>query len=122
MKMKPREWTAFVIAAVAGAAGWIVVSGLTGKREAWDAELYFAWFMPSIALVITTLAYFVPEKAWRWALIPFGAQAAVAFVHNPTANLLPLGLIVFAAYGALCLVFVVAGKWIRRMVDRQRNA
>lgn len=118
--MTARERWALGIAATAGAAGWIVISQLTGKREAWDAELYFAWFMPSIALVITVLAYFVPERAWRWAFAPFAAQALVAFVQNPGANLLPLGLIVFAAYGALCLVFVAVGRWVRRSADKRR--
>lgn len=120
--MTMRERWAFGIAAVTGAAGWIVVSKLSGRREAWDAELYYAWFMPSIALVITTLSYFVPERAWRWAFVPFAAQALVAFVQNPGANLMPLGLIVFAVYGALCLVFVAVGKWVRRTADKRRVA
>lgn len=112
--MTVRERWAFAVAAAAGAAGWIVINQLTGKREAWDTELYFAWFMPSIALVITTLAYFVPERAWRWAFVPFAAQALVAFARDPTASLLPLGLIVFAVFGGLCLVFVAVGTWLRR--------
>ncbi|HEY7503006.1 MAG TPA: hypothetical protein VH700_02815 [Gemmatimonadales bacterium] len=115
------KW-AYAIGAVAGAAGWIAVGQLTNRREAWDSELYFTWFLPSVALVVAGLAFFAPERAWRWAFVPFGAQAAVAVVQDPTANLLPLGLLVFAFYGGLCLVPVWAGTRLRRRLDPARTA
>jgi len=115
------KW-AYAIGAVAGAAGWVTIGQLTNRREAWDSELYFTWFLPSIALVVAALAFFASERAWRWAFVPFGAQAAVAFVQNPTANLLPLGLLVFAFYGGLCLLPVWAGTWLRRRLDPTRAA
>ncbi len=108
---------AYTVAAVAGAIGWVVISQVSGRREAWDSELYFSWFLPSIAIVVGALAYFAPERAWRWAFAPFAAQAVVAFVQNPTANLLPLGLLVFAFYGALCLIPVRIGTALRRRRD-----
>jgi peptidoglycan/LPS O-acetylase OafA/YrhL len=109
---------AYLIAAVAGAAGWIAIGQVTHRREAWDSELYFSWFLPSVALVVAALAFFAPERAWRWALTPFAAQAAVAFALDPTANLLPLGLVVFGLYGALCLIPVRVGVALRRRRDR----
>ncbi|MGH7581441.1 MAG: hypothetical protein ACREM9_14785, partial [Gemmatimonadales bacterium] len=111
---------AYTVAAAAGAVGWVTISQLTHRREAWDSELYFTWFLPSVALVVAELAFFAPERSWRWALAPFAAQAVVAFVQNPTANLLPLGLVVFAFYGALCLVAVWVGAGLRRRLDRSR--
>lgn len=107
------KW-AYAIGTVAGAGGWITISQLAHRREAWDSELYFTWFLPSIALVVAALAFVAPERAWRWAFVPFGAQAAVAVVQNPTANLLPLGLLVFAFYGGLCLLPVWVGTRLRR--------
>ena len=118
--LRPR-W-AYLVAASVGAVGWVTISQLTHRREAWDSELYFSWFLPSVALVVAALAFFAPERAWRWAFVPFGAQAGVAFVQNPTANLLPLGLLVFAFYGALCLLPVWAGAGLRRRIDRARAA
>jgi hypothetical protein len=108
---------AYVIAAVAGAGGWILISQMTHRREAWDSELYFSWFLPSAALVIAVLGFFAPERFWRWAFVPFAAQALVAFVQNPGANLLPLGLVVFAFYGAICLLPAWAGAGIRRRLQ-----
>ena len=69
---------AYTLAAIAGAAGWVTISLLTHRREAWDSGLYFSWFLPSLALIAAGLAFFAPERAWRWAFVPFGAQAAVA--------------------------------------------
>jgi hypothetical protein len=90
---------AYVIAAAAGAVGWLGISQLTHRREAWDSALYFSW---------------------RWAFTPFAAQAVVAFVQNPGANLLPLGLLVFAFYGALCLVPAWVGAALRHRLDPPR--
>lgn len=99
----------------------MAITQLTGRREAWDSGLYFAWFLPSAALVVAALAFFAPERSWRWAFVPFGAQAVVAFIQNPTANLLPLGLVIFAFYGALCLLPVGLGAGLRRRLERSRT-
>jgi hypothetical protein len=107
---------AYAITAVAGAIGWITISQVTGRREAWDAEVYFGLFLPLIATIIAWIAFFAPRRAWRWAFVPFAAQAVVAFVQNPTANLLPLGLIVFGVFGLLCLVPALVGAGLRRWV------
>lgn len=111
--------TAFLVAAVAGAVGWFAISATSGRREAWDSELYFGLFLPAIAILVTWLGFLSPRGAWRWAFVPFGAQAVVALVQNPTASLLPGGLIVFAVLGAVCLVPAIVGAWFRRWYDRQ---
>jgi hypothetical protein len=115
--LRPR-W-ACTIAALVGAFGWVAISQVTDRREAWDSELYFSWFLPSAALVVAGLAFFAPERWWRWAFVPFAAQAVVALVQDPTASLLPLGLIVFAFYGALCLVPAWVGAALRRRLERR---
>jgi len=112
---------AYVIAAILGTVGWVAITQVTHRREAWDSELYFTWFLPSAALVVAGLAFFAPERSWRWAFVPFAAQAVVAFVQNPTANLLPMGLVVFAFYGALCLLPVWVGAGLRRRLERSRR-
>jgi hypothetical protein len=111
---------AYAIAAVVGAVGWVAISQLTHRREAWDSELYFSWFLPSVALVVGGLAFFAPDRSWRWAFTPFGAQAVVATIQNPGANLLPLGLLVFAFYGALCLIPAKLGVVLRRRLEPRR--
>lgn len=111
---------AYLIGAAWGAGGWLAVSRASGRREAWDSDLYFSWFFPSTLVAVAVLAFFAPERFWRWAFVPFAAQAAVAFVQAPSASLLPLGLAVFAFYGAVCLVPAWAGAALRRRLDRAR--
>ena len=111
--------TAFLAAAVAGAGGWAAISVATGRREAWDSEAYFGLFLPALAILIAWLGFLSPRGAWRWAFVPFGAQAVVAFIQNPTGGLLPLGLIVFAVFGAVCLVPALVAAWFRRWYDRK---
>jgi uncharacterized membrane protein YhaH (DUF805 family) len=120
-QMTRREYVAFPAAAIAGAVGWVVISQLSHRQEAWDSELYFSAFLPSIALVVAGLAFLVPERTWRWAFTPFAAQAIVATIQNPSANLLPLGLLVFGFYGALCLIPAKLGVAVRRWTERPQS-
>jgi hypothetical protein len=110
-------WTpklASVAALAVGAASWMYVAQITGRREAWDSEIYFTTVLPALAVLAAGIGMLVPDRAWRWAFLPFAGQAMAAFVQNPTANLLPLGLIVFAFFGAFCLVPAYLGAWIGR--------
>jgi len=113
-----RARVALAIALVIGAASWFLVAHFTNRREAWDSELYFSVVMPALALVSGGLAFIVPERPWRWAFAPFTGQALAAFVQNPTANLLPMGLIVFAFFGACCLIPAYLGAALRRSTRR----
>lgn len=67
------------------------------------------------------LGFLVPERAWRWAFVPFGAQALVGIFQNPTANLLPIGLIVFAFFGVACLVPAYIGAKLARVMRRSTD-
>jgi len=95
---------ATILAAAVGAGTWWYVAAVTHRREAWDADLYFTLAFPVIAAVVMVLAFLYPWKPWRWAMMPFGAQALAGFAKDPTANLLPLGLIMFAFFGAICAI------------------
>jgi hypothetical protein len=108
--------TALATAITLGALSWLMVAYVTGRREAWDSELYFTVVLPSLGLLAGLLAFVAPERPWRWAFWPFAGQAAVAFIQNPTANLMlmPVGLIAFAFFGALCLIPAYLGAWLRR--------
>ena len=107
--MRSRDWIAALLMFGLGAASWIVIGKVSGRREPWDSELYFSVFMPAMAVVIALVSWFIPRKFWRWAFLPFLGQAVAAFIQNPTANLLPLGLIMFGVLGALCMVPALIG-------------
>jgi hypothetical protein len=104
-------WASVVTLGV-GAATWIAVAIFGGRSEAWDSELYFA-ALPLIGLTAGVVSYFAPARFWRWAFFPFLAQAVVMFAmglaEGAGANLLPLGLIVFAIFGAFCAIPAAIG-------------
>ena len=114
------KW-AYAITAAGGGVGWVLVSHVSGRREAWDSALYFSWFLPSLSLMVVAIGFLVPVRSWRWGLVPFAAQAVVAFAQNPTANLMPLGLIVFAFLGGVIAVPAWLGATLRRSLDRQHS-
>jgi hypothetical protein len=97
---------------------WLYVSHVGHRREPWDDPIYFTTVMPVIAVVAAIVSFIVPDRPWRWAMISFAAQALVAFLQNPTANLMPLGLIMFAVFGGVCAIPAVlaamAGRWFAR--------
>lgn len=95
-----------------GAATWIVVAIAGGRREAWDSELYYA-ALPLIGLTAGAVSYFAPARFWRWAFFPFLAQALVMIAQSSPGGaglaLLPIGLIVFAIFGAFCAIPAAIG-------------
>ncbi len=114
------EKVAYVVAVLAGAGSWLYIAQVSGRREPWDDEIYFTAVMPALGLVAAVLGVLVPEKPWRWGLVPFGAQAAAAFVQNPTGSLMPLGVIAFAIFGGICAIPAYGGAFVRRLVTRRR--
>jgi hypothetical protein len=112
---------AATIAALAGGIGWIGIASLTHRREAWDSELYWTWFAPSLAVVLVGLGFFSPVRAWRLGFIPFAGQAVVMFVQNPTGSMFPLGLILLAVYGVVFSLPARLGGAIRNWLDRRRG-
>src|SRR5690606_36299233 len=64
--------TAHGLCLATGAVGWLAIALTTGRREAWDAEIYFSLFLPALALLVAALSFLHPDGAWRWAFLPFG--------------------------------------------------
>jgi len=102
-----------------GSVVWLWVVHQSGRREAWDSELYFSRGLPIVALSAAVFGYLDPDRPWRWGMAPFAGQAIVAFARHPGGNLLPLGLVTFAIFGALCSVPAYLAARIRRVIARR---
>ena len=74
---------------------------------------------PMTNLAAERSAYVVAGLVWRWAFVPFGGQAVVAFLQNPTGSLLPLGLVVFAVFGVACLIPAYVGATLATAMGRR---
>jgi hypothetical protein len=105
-------------AALIGAVSWLAIAQATNRREAWDSEIYFVYALPGLWIFCAVLGAAAPTAAWRWGFVVFLAQAAVMIAQTPEGSLLPLGLILFAIFGAIGAASAQAGAWLRRLAQR----
>ena len=117
--MERRTAAAYAVTIVTGAALWLVIARLGGRREAWDCALYFQAGLPIAALAAAVAAALQPARPWRWGLLVMYSQAGVALVQNPTGSLLPLGLILFGVLSLPALVAAYLASWL---FERRRPA
>ena len=120
--MVSKPWAVYALSAFSGVAVWVGLMLLSGTREGWDSPLYFPVGMPLVVLVAAISGFLVPIRAWRWGLLPMGAQAAVATASNPTANLLPLGLALFSVLAVPCILGAYLGVLVKKVVSCTRPA
>jgi hypothetical protein len=108
--MHDRASWAYTAAIVGGAVLWLVTTGVTGNREAWDSSVYWAVAYPLAIGLAGGLGYWVPEKPWRWGLAAMLAQAVMLALAGSDFSLLPLGLILFSilALPAIGLAWLMA--------------
>jgi len=113
-----RSSVACASAIAAGMATWFAASIIAGRREAWDAGVYWVAFYPIAILLCGLLGYYFPDRPWRWALALFLAQfVAMAIRNGEIGNLSPIGLIVFAV---LALPGIAAARFASGM-KRKRS-
>ena len=62
------------IAFAAGLMLWFVSSLITGRREPWDASVYWVVVYPIAILFSAFLGYAYPARPWRWVLVLFETQ------------------------------------------------
>lgn len=87
---------AYAAAIAGGALLWFATTGISGKTEAWDSSLYWTVAYPLAIGLAGGLAYWAPEKPWRWGLAVMLAQAVALVIVGADFSLLPLGLILFS--------------------------
>lgn len=108
-----------VLAFVAGAAIWIAITAASGRREAWDSELYFMAGIPALIVLALVLGYLAPRSSWRWGVWPLAGQFAWMLVTQGPGNLLPLGIVVFAFFAIPGVVAARIGAAIARTRARR---
>jgi hypothetical protein len=111
--MKKEQWL-YGTAFVSGILVWMLVSSASGKREAWDSELYFTFGIPVLCLVACVLGFAEPERSWRWGIVPFSGQCAWMLLTQGVGNLLPLGVIVLGLFAVPSIVTARLGAAIAR--------
>jgi hypothetical protein len=106
------------VAAFSGILVWVVVSSVSGRREAWDSAYYFQVGIPALCLVSAVLGYLSPTRSWRWGAVPLGAQTVWMFATQGLGNLWPLGLIAGGIFAMPPVLAARFGAFIRRCTTR----
>jgi hypothetical protein len=109
-----RDTWLYPLTAALGALVWYLITSQTGKREAWDSELYFVYGIPAVCLVSLVAGFIEPRHAWRWGVMPLAGQFIWLLVTKGPGNLLPLGVIVFGIFSIPSVVTALIGGAIGR--------
>jgi hypothetical protein len=113
---------AYTAAAACGAILWVTTTIVSGRREAWDAGLYWSVAYPLAIACAGALGYFAPDRPWRWGLTVMLVQAVVLTIAASSFGLLPLGLIMFAILALLPAGAAGVGAAIRRRRDKKHDS
>ena len=108
-----------VIWVLLGAMAWIGFSLYAGGGEAWDHPAYWRVGYPLLCLLAGIGGYAVPAKPQVWPFLLMGGQLLVMFGQNPSANLLPLGVLLLAIMAVPMLVPAYLGAFLRRRLVPQ---
>ena len=111
-----KEHGLLIAAAAGGALIWVLICSVSGRKEAWDSDLYFSVGMPAVCLLAAVLGFLEPRRTWRWGAAPFVGQFVAMLGMVGPGNLLPLGIIVFAVLAAPSIVAARLGAFLRARI------
>jgi hypothetical protein len=109
--MKRDGWF-YIVAVLLGVAVWVGVSMVSGRREAWDSELYWLAGMPVLCAGSLVIALFAPVRSWRWGVTPFAGQFVWMILTEGPGNLLPLGIIAFGIFSLPAILAARLGAFV----------
>ena len=93
MDNRRHRYIPFISSAAAGLLVCLVISLVTGRKEAWDSEIYFSIGIPVMCAVIFAIGYRFPERAWRWTHSMDVGQAIAMLSAGNSLSLWPLSIV-----------------------------
>jgi len=111
--MKNTYWL-YGIAVAIGIVVWIGISMVSGRKEAFDSELYYRIGMPVVCLASAAFGFLEPNKSWRWGILPLLGQFSWMLLTQGPGNLLPLGMIFFGILSVPSIIAARIGAFLRR--------
>jgi hypothetical protein len=85
------------LAIVTGVALELGIHALSGRREAWDSDLYWTVGLPIAGAVSLVLGFFARRRDWLWAFAIVPAQITTMMVRSGAISILwPLTVILGA--------------------------
>ncbi|HEX5340270.1 MAG TPA: hypothetical protein VFX47_05270 [Gammaproteobacteria bacterium] len=108
----------FLAAALAGLVVCLIITVITGRKEAWDSAAYFSIGIPVMCLLIFVISYLFPVRIWRWVLCMAIGQSVAMLLGGGSLSLWPLSIIVLAILSIpQWLSGFVASKLVKRKVS-----
>jgi hypothetical protein len=111
-----QQYIPFAASAVAGLLVCLGISLATGRKEAWDSEVYFSIGIPIMGVLIFAIGYRFPDRAWRWTLSMAVGQAVAMLSAGNSLSLWPLSLI---AMTVLSVPQFIVGSVASRLATRK---
>jgi hypothetical protein len=106
--------TAVLISIAVGVALEIGVALATGRREAWDASVYWSTGVPLALLAAAAIGYLARGRGWLSAVLIAPAQVATMMYRGGAGNLWPLTLALSLLLGVPFLGVAFVGRRLRR--------
>jgi len=109
-----REWMPYAASALCGLTVCLAISQATGRKEAWDSQLYFSIGMPVMVLAIFALSYLFPQRAWRWTLAMAVGQSIAMLLGGNSLSLWPLAIVAMLFFSLPQFAAGFAASWLAR--------
>jgi high-affinity Fe2+/Pb2+ permease len=93
MSDRSPDYVPVVASALGGFLVCLAISIATGRKEAWDAGVYFSIGIPIMCLIIFVVAFRYPHRAWRWTLWMAVGQAGAISTSGNSLSLWPLAIV-----------------------------
>lgn len=116
MKNRHNEYAPFVLAALAGLAVCLAITFATGRKEAWDSEVYFSVGIPVLCATIFAIGYRFPERPWRWTMSMAAGQTVAMLSAGNSLSLWPLSVV---AMTILSVPQFIAGSLASQLATRR---
>ena len=101
--------------AAGGLAVWVLITSLTGRREAWDSPVFWWFGVPAMLALNAAAGFMEPERIVMKGLVSVALQpAAMAVKTGEIGSMFPFGLIVFAALGTLYGIGGTVGALVKK--------
>lgn len=101
----------YAVSFIAGLAICLLITMISGRKEAWDAPAYFSIGVPVMCVVIFAVSHRFPQRTWRWALSMAVGQSVAIVMGGGSASLWPLAIIAMTVVSLpQFVVAMIAGR------------
>lgn len=104
-----------ILLALGGLAVWVIITSLSGRREAWDSVYFWRYGVPAMLLMNAAAGFIEPERIKLKGIISVSLQpVAMTVKAGEIGSMFPFGLAVFLVLGLLFSAGGAAGAFVKK--------